>query len=173
MTCTDLSVLATTNYPEKWWETNQHAYWYIVNKNHIVSRIMAASLPRESIATKVWVCLCFIWSNLPFTPRKALRLLLHTLSTSASRYGRYIEPLLSLSIDFYVRVFVRIQTSPMEVKKSLACVVFYDVRQLVNLTLFRVQEELYLLHLHNMPIALRAALRQDDHEDLRFRKREL
>ncbi len=61
----------------------------------------------------------------------------------------------------------------MEVKKSLVCVVFYDLRQLLNLTLFRVQEELYLLHLHNMPIALRAALRQDDHEDLQFRKREL
>jgi tRNA (guanine26-N2/guanine27-N2)-dimethyltransferase len=33
------------------------------------------------------------------------------------RYGRYIQPLLSLSIDFYVRLFVRVQTAPIEVKK--------------------------------------------------------
>lgn len=84
VTCTDLSVLATTNYPEK----------------------------------------CF--SNYGGVPVKAeycheaaLRLVLHSLSTSAARYGRYITPLLSLSIDFYVRVFVRVATAPLEVKKTL------------------------------------------------------
>ncbi|KAG6866945.1 hypothetical protein C0991_003861 [Blastosporella zonata] len=84
VTCTDLSVLATTNYPEK----------------------------------------CF--SNYGGVPVKAeycheaaLRLVLHTLSTSASRYGRFIEPLVSLSIDFYVRIFVRVKTAPLEVKKAL------------------------------------------------------
>ena len=50
---------------------------------------------------------------------KALRLVLQTISSVASRYGRYIEPLLSLSIDFYVRIFIRVQTSAMEVKKAL------------------------------------------------------
>lgn len=48
---------------------------------------------------------------------QALRLVLHSLATSAARYGRYIEPLLSLSIDFYVRIFVRVRSSPIEVKK--------------------------------------------------------
>lgn len=43
--------------------------------------------------------------------------MLHTLSTSGARYGRYIQPLLSLSIDFYVRIFIRVQSSPTEVKK--------------------------------------------------------
>ncbi|KZT09453.1 N2,N2-dimethylguanosine tRNA methyltransferase [Laetiporus sulphureus 93-53] len=83
VTCTDLSVLATLNYPEK----------------------------------------CF--SNYGGVPVKAeycheaaLRLVLHTISTSAARYGRYIQPLLSLSIDFYVRLFVRIYTSANEVKKA-------------------------------------------------------
>ncbi|KJA27360.1 hypothetical protein HYPSUDRAFT_212530 [Hypholoma sublateritium FD-334 SS-4] len=85
VTCTDLSVLATTNFPEKCFSNY------------------------GGIPVKAEYC-----------HEAALRLLLHTLSTSASRYGRYIEPLLSLSIDFYVRVFVRIQTSPIEVKKSLA-----------------------------------------------------
>lgn len=49
---------------------------------------------------------------------KALRLVLNTLSTSAARYGRYIQPLLSLSIDFYVRLFVRVRSAPIEVKKA-------------------------------------------------------
>jgi len=34
------------------------------------------------------------------------------------RYGRYIEPLLSLSIDFYCRVFVRVQTGQAVCKQS-------------------------------------------------------
>ncbi|PLB44665.1 putative N2,N2-dimethylguanosine tRNA methyltransferase [Aspergillus steynii IBT 23096] len=45
-----------------------------------------------------------------------LRLILHGLATSAARYGLSIEPLLSLSIDFYARVFVRVHRSPAEVK---------------------------------------------------------
>lgn len=34
------------------------------------------------------------------------------------RHKRYIVPLLSLSIDFYVRVFVRVYVSPNDVKES-------------------------------------------------------
>lgn len=49
---------------------------------------------------------------------QALRLVLGSLSSSAARYGRYIEPLLSLSIDFYVRVFVRVHTGPQQVKHT-------------------------------------------------------
>jgi tRNA (guanine26-N2/guanine27-N2)-dimethyltransferase len=45
-----------------------------------------------------------------------LRLILHAIATSAARYGLAIEPLLSLSIDFYARVFVRIHKSPADVK---------------------------------------------------------
>jgi len=45
-----------------------------------------------------------------------LRLILHAIATSAARYGITIEPLLSLSIDFYARVFVRVHRSPAEVK---------------------------------------------------------
>ncbi|KAI0780845.1 N2,N2-dimethylguanosine tRNA methyltransferase [Trametes elegans] len=92
VTCTDMSVLATTNYPEK----------------------------------------CF--SNYGGVPVKgeycheaALRLVLHTLATSAARYGRYVQPLLSLSIDFYVRLFVRVFTSPIEVKKVFSKTAVYHV----------------------------------------------
>ncbi|CAZ83342.1 unnamed protein product [Tuber melanosporum] len=46
-----------------------------------------------------------------------LRLILYATATTAARYGFSIEPLLSLSIDFYARVFVRVRKSPREVKK--------------------------------------------------------
>ena len=45
-----------------------------------------------------------------------LRLILNAIATSAARYGIAIEPLMSLSIDFYARVFVRIKRSPEHVK---------------------------------------------------------
>ncbi|KAL1864194.1 RNA methyltransferase tRNA(m5U54)methyltransferase [Diaporthe australafricana] len=51
-----------------------------------------------------------------FSHEVGLRLILHAISTSAARYGLAIEPLLSLSIDFYARVFVRVRRSPAAVK---------------------------------------------------------
>ncbi|AMD18930.1 HBR029Cp [Eremothecium sinecaudum] len=50
------------------------------------------------------------------THESALRLVLHLLGQSAAKYKKCIEPLLSLSIDFYVRVFIRVKTSPTQVK---------------------------------------------------------
>ncbi|KAJ4487917.1 N2 N2-dimethylguanosine tRNA methyltransferase [Lentinula aciculospora] len=84
ITCTDLSILATNNYPEKCFSNY-------------------GGLPLKA----------------EYSHEAALRLVLHAASTSASRYGRYIEPLLSLSIDFYVRLFVRVNSSPLQVKKAL------------------------------------------------------
>ncbi|KAI5463409.1 S-adenosyl-L-methionine-dependent methyltransferase [Mariannaea sp. PMI_226] len=45
-----------------------------------------------------------------------LRLVLNAIATSAARYGLTIEPLLSLSIDFYTKFFVRVTKSPQSVK---------------------------------------------------------
>ncbi|KAJ5975178.1 tRNA (guanine(26)-N(2))-dimethyltransferase [Penicillium waksmanii] len=45
-----------------------------------------------------------------------LRLILNGLAMSAAKYGLSIEPLLSLSIDFYARTFVRVSRSPAQVK---------------------------------------------------------
>ncbi|KAJ3779270.1 tRNA methyltransferase [Lentinula raphanica] len=84
ITCTDLSILATNNYPEKCFSNY-------------------GGLPMKA----------------EYSHEAALRLVLHAASTSASRYGRYIEPLLSLSIDFYVRLFIRVNSSPLQVKKAL------------------------------------------------------
>jgi len=45
----------------------------------------------------------------------ALRILLHSLETSACRYRRHIVPIISCGIDFYIRVFVRVYESAAEV----------------------------------------------------------
>jgi len=46
----------------------------------------------------------------------ALRLVLHMIGNTAAKYRKTIEPLLCLSIDFYVRIFIKVKTSPIEVK---------------------------------------------------------
>ncbi|KAK9808261.1 hypothetical protein WJX73_004388 [Symbiochloris irregularis] len=53
-----------------------------------------------------------------FCHEQALRILLASIESHANRYKRYIVPVLSVSIDFYVRVFVRVYTSPAVVKDS-------------------------------------------------------
>ncbi|KAF2363069.1 tRNA methyltransferase Trm1 [Trinorchestia longiramus] len=50
----------------------------------------------------------------------ALRIALQCLESHANRYGRYIEPLLSLSADFYIRLAVRVRSSALKVKESYA-----------------------------------------------------
>ncbi|KAL5335668.1 N2,N2-dimethylguanosine tRNA methyltransferase [Aspergillus crustosus] len=45
-----------------------------------------------------------------------LRLILNSVAVAAGKYGMAIEPLLSLSIDFYARLFVRIHRSPAQTK---------------------------------------------------------
>lgn len=82
VTCTDLAVLASNNYPEKCY----------------------ALYGGSSTRTE-------------YSHEAALRLVLHSIAMSAAQYGRYIKPLLSLSIDFYLRVFVQVHTAPIEVKK--------------------------------------------------------
>mmetsp|Transcript_17855 Transcript_17855/g.21815 ORF Transcript_17855/g.21815 Transcript_17855/m.21815 type:complete len:475 (-) Transcript_17855:25-1449(-) len=50
----------------------------------------------------------------------AIRMVLAALERKANVYGRYIVPLLSVQMDFYLRVFVRVYTSKAEIKKSAA-----------------------------------------------------
>lgn len=49
----------------------------------------------------------------------ALRLLLHALQQSANRYQRVIVPMMSISVDFYIRVFVQIVNFPKKAKDSI------------------------------------------------------
>ncbi|TRY63562.1 hypothetical protein TCAL_08696 [Tigriopus californicus] len=48
----------------------------------------------------------------------ALRIVIACVESHANRYGRYIEPILSLSIDFYCRIFFRINTSQAMCKRT-------------------------------------------------------
>ncbi|XP_070779154.1 tRNA (guanine(26)-N(2))-dimethyltransferase [Enoplosus armatus] len=48
----------------------------------------------------------------------ALRIILHSLDQRAGVHQRYIRPLLSVSVDFYIRVFVRVFTGQATVKNS-------------------------------------------------------
>ena len=51
---------------------------------------------------------------------EALRIVLHTVEAAASRHKRAITPLLSVHMDFYVRVFVRVHISPKDTKLSMS-----------------------------------------------------
>ncbi|XP_021362310.1 tRNA (guanine(26)-N(2))-dimethyltransferase-like [Mizuhopecten yessoensis] len=48
----------------------------------------------------------------------ALRILLQSMETTANRYSRYIIPMISISADFYIRVFVRVFTGAANVRLS-------------------------------------------------------
>lgn len=48
----------------------------------------------------------------------ALRILLQHIASHAGRYGRYIVPLLSISVDFYIRVFVKVFVSQLKCKDN-------------------------------------------------------
>lgn len=45
-----------------------------------------------------------------------LRLIIHKVGLIAATYGLAIEPLLSLSIDYYTRIFIKVRKSPASVK---------------------------------------------------------
>lgn len=49
----------------------------------------------------------------------ALRIILKSIESHANRYGRYVVPLLTLSVDFYFRLYLRVYFSPNKVKDSI------------------------------------------------------
>ncbi|GIX63261.1 tRNA (guanine(26)-N(2))-dimethyltransferase, putative [Babesia caballi] len=51
-----------------------------------------------------------------FCHELSLRILLYTIATTAAKYQRVMEPLISCSADFYVRVFVRISNNTQQCK---------------------------------------------------------
>lgn len=50
----------------------------------------------------------------------ALRVLLYQINASANKYQLAIKPMISLSVDFYVRIFVQVVSSAIEAKKSIS-----------------------------------------------------
>lgn len=85
----------------------------VVSIFQFVSLFMRLSLTLDSRSYTHYGGVCV---NAEYSHEVGLRLVLHSIATTAARYGRHIEPLLSLSIDFYCRLFIRIDTSPKEVK---------------------------------------------------------
>lgn len=53
-----------------------------------------------------------------------IRLLLHAIASCAARRGMYIEPLLSLQIDFYARMFITVSKDPSAVKTNASKTAF-------------------------------------------------
>ncbi|KAL6551628.1 hypothetical protein OROGR_007782 [Orobanche gracilis] len=53
-----------------------------------------------------------------YCPEMALRILLACIESHANRYKRYIVPVLSVQMNFYVRVFVRVYTSASSMKNT-------------------------------------------------------
>ncbi|POW15449.1 hypothetical protein PSTT_02040, partial [Puccinia striiformis] len=106
VTCTDLAVLAGSAYPEK---------WSVLSLVNLGQTPLIISGQFDEIFFKLWRDIM----RAEYSHEYALRQVIHSLASSASRYGKQIEPLLSLSIDFYVRIFVRVSHSPAEVKKCI------------------------------------------------------
>jgi tRNA (guanine26-N2/guanine27-N2)-dimethyltransferase len=54
--------------------------------------------------------------HMDYSHEQALRIILGCVAQHAARHRRVIEPVLSLSVDFYVRLFMRVRTSASESK---------------------------------------------------------
>lgn len=59
-----------------------------------------------------------VWGDA--THESALRLVHGMIARTSAKYGVSIEPVLSLSIDFYVRVFIRVWHKPIKVKELMS-----------------------------------------------------
>ncbi|KAK8442989.1 RNA methyltransferase tRNA(m5U54)methyltransferase [Candidozyma auris] len=87
VTCTDAGVLAGNGYPEK--------CYALYGGSNFGNTFMGSEANHEA----------------------GIRLILSTIANVAARHKKCIEPVLSLSIDYYFRVFVRVKTSPAQVKQ--------------------------------------------------------
>ncbi|KAL1405404.1 RNA methyltransferase tRNA(m5U54)methyltransferase [Vanrija albida] len=74
--------------------------------------LAGSSYPEKCFSNYGGVC-----AKAEYSHEVALRLVLNSLAQAAARYGRTITPLISLSIDFYVRLFIRVDSKPVEVKR--------------------------------------------------------
>jgi len=50
----------------------------------------------------------------------ALRIVLYMINTMANKHGKQIEPMMSLTVDFYIRLFIRVKEAPKECHKSIS-----------------------------------------------------
>lgn len=86
VTCTDAAVLAGSGYPEK--------CFALYGGNNFGNSYINSESNHEV----------------------GIRLMLSSIAATAAKYKKAIEPMLSLSIDYYFRVWVRVKNSPIKVK---------------------------------------------------------
>lgn len=87
ITCTDAGVLAGSGYPEK--------CFALYGGHNFGNSNMSSEANHEA----------------------GIRLILSMVAATGAKYKKAIEPLLSLSVDFYFRIFVKVNTRPSEVKQ--------------------------------------------------------
>ena len=46
-------------------------------------------------------------------------MVLYTINTIANKHGKRVEPLMSLTVDFYIRLFIRVKAAPAECHHSI------------------------------------------------------
>lgn len=68
---------------------------------------------------------------------QALRMVLFTISSMANKHGKQIEPLVSLTVDFYVRLFIRVKESASGCQKSIAR--YSNIHQCLHCETFYLQ----------------------------------
>ena len=51
---------------------------------------------------------------------QALRMVLYTINSMANKHGKQSQPLVSLTVDFYVRLFIRVHDSLSACQKSIS-----------------------------------------------------
>lgn len=82
-----------------------------------VDAILMMPLPSTITLPMMTMTNCDGVGLVDFACVQAVRIVLTTLQQTASKYRRYIVPVISASFDFYIRVFVRVFTSAEMVKK--------------------------------------------------------
>lgn len=107
ITCTDMAVIAG-NTPE----TCFVKYGSISLRSsacHEMVRIIGP-IDKPKMYLKV--------RTFPFYRLQALRIALSSVSSCCGKYGKYIVPMLSISADFYIRIFVRVFSSQKMCKET-------------------------------------------------------
>lgn len=68
---------------------------------------------------------------------QALRMVLFTINSMANKHGKQIQPLISLTVDFYVRLFIRVHDSLSDCQKSISK--YSNIHQCVHCETFYLQ----------------------------------
>ena len=110
VTCTDMAVMAGNSG-----ETCYSKYGSVSIKAKYCHEMVRLTHTHTLLSCPYGTC---DWMSFP-PPPQALRIILHSLDQRAGVYQRYIQPLLCVSVDFYIRVFVRVHTGQAMVKNSV------------------------------------------------------